>query len=221
MARATSKGTCEYCKGVFGKSGMSRHLASCPQRPAGTGNAKPTRLYHLVVEGSENPQYWMHLEMPADSTLVKLDDYVRNVWLECCGHLSAFNIAGQSYATVTDPGWSDDLKMAGVKLSRVAGPGSSFTYEYDFGSTTELNLRVVDERAAAPANKGIELLAVNEQPDIRCEVCVKPATEVYSECIYEGKGWLCDVHAESHECGEEMLLPVVNSPRVGICAYQG
>lgn len=34
-------------------------------------------------------------------------------------------------------------------------------------------------------------------------------------------GRLCDTCAESYECGEEMLLPVVNSPRVGMCAYDG
>jgi hypothetical protein len=45
-----------------------------------------------------------------------------------------------------------------------------------------------------------------EPPLISCEVCGKPATEV---CAGE------------HECGEEMLLPVVNSPRVGMCGYTG
>jgi hypothetical protein len=27
--------------------------------------------------------------------------------------------------------------------------------------------------------------------------------------------------AGGHECGEEMLLPVVNSPRVAMCGYTG
>lgn len=26
---------------------------------------------------------------------------------------------------------------------------------------------------------------------------------------------------DTHDCGEEMLLPVINSPRVGTCAYSG
>lgn len=26
---------------------------------------------------------------------------------------------------------------------------------------------------------------------------------------------------KTHECGEDMLLPVVNSPRVGMCDYTG
>jgi len=34
-------------------------------------------------------------------------------------------------------------------------------------------------------------------------------------------GWLCDECAPKHKCGEDMLLPVVNSPRVGKCGYTG
>ncbi|MBI5416950.1 hypothetical protein HZA55_03240, partial [Candidatus Poribacteria bacterium] len=49
----------------------------------------------------------------------------------------------------------------------------------------------------------------------------KQATKVCSECIYDDKGWVCDDHADTHECGEDMLLPVVNSPRIGVCAYSG
>ena len=37
----------------------------------------------------------------------------------------------------------------------------------------------------------------------------------------EGEGWVCDECAPKHKCGEDMLLPVVNSPRVGMCGYTG
>ena len=32
---------------------------------------------------------------------------------------------------------------------------------------------------------------------------------------------LCDEHAETHDCGGEYFLPVVKSPRVGVCGYTG
>ena len=35
------------------------------------------------------------------------------------------------------------------------------------------------------------------------------------------EGWLCQSCADEHECGEDMLLPVVNSPRTGVCGYAG
>ena len=64
-------------------------------------------------------------------------------------------------------------------------------------------------------------LARNDPPPIVCEVCGKPAVQVCSQCIYSGEGWVCDEHAADHPYGEEMMLPVVNSPRVGMCGYTG
>jgi hypothetical protein len=31
----------------------------------------------------------------------------------------------------------------------------------------------------------------------------------------------CDKCLTKHECGDEMSLPVVNSPRMGVCGYCG
>ena len=35
------------------------------------------------------------------------------------------------------------------------------------------------------------------------------------------KEYLCDACAKEHACGEELLQPVVNSPRAGVCGYPG
>jgi len=147
-------------------------------------------------------------------------------WLECCGHLSVFEIAGVRYAV--DAGMDDDWGMGDrnersmrVRLEKVLSPGQAGTYEYDYGTTTELRLRVISEDEAETKGKAIQVLARNTPPMILCEICGKVATNVCSQCIFEEKGWLCDDCARDHECGEEMLLPVVNSPRVGMCAYAG
>lgn len=207
---------------------MARHLESCPQRRAalGTAAAKPKarkeRLFHVVVAGRDLPGYWMHLEMPAKTTLEDLDDFLRDTWVECCGHLSAFNIAGRTYMSAGGAGL-DGLSDRTMKyaLEKVLTPGSSCLYEYDFGTTTELVLRVTSERTGVASEDGILEMAVNLSPDIRCDSCGAVATQVCSQCIWEGDGWLCDECAEDHECGEDMLLPVVNSPRVGMCACAG
>ena len=47
------------------------------------------------------------------------------------------------------------------------------------------------------------------------------ATNVCVQCIYEDAEWLCNDCSEEHECGEDMMLPIVNSPRVGVCGYCG
>ncbi len=108
--KATYIGVCEFCHGEFDKGKMTQHLKSCKQRKAklaeetgaNDGAKEMTKLYHIVVEGKRLPMYWMHLEVPATDTLDDLDTFLRDTWLECCGHLSAFEIAGVSYMSQTD-----------------------------------------------------------------------------------------------------------------------
>ncbi len=229
MSRQTSKGTCTFYHGEFSKSAMARHLETCEQKAITEAKAgshqkvQKTRKYHIVVEGRDLPMYWMHLEVTASMTLATLDQFLRDTWLECCGHLSAFEIGGVHYAI--DAGMDDDWDMGEksmrVRLDKVLSPGQTCSYKYDYGTTTELKLRVISEREVEAKGKAIQVLARNTPPVILCEICGKPATEVCSQCIFDDKGWLCDDCTEEHECGEEMLLPVVNSPRVGMCAYTG
>src|SRR5262249_49473959 len=102
-----------------------------------------------------------------------------------------------------------------VPVGEVLQPGLKFSYEYDFGSTTDLELRVVGEREGTASRKEpVRLLARNEPPEIRCERCQRPAAWVDT---FEG-GWLCE---EGRGDKEEGILPVVNSPRVGVCGYAG
>lgn len=104
----TSMGVCRFCQGEFAKSKMTQHLKSCKARSASMteqdGHAQ--RLFHLFVEGTYRPSYWMHLEVPAAATLSDLDDFLRDIWLECCGHLSEFEIGDASYSSQIDAGWS-------------------------------------------------------------------------------------------------------------------
>ena len=52
--------------------------------------------------------------------------------------------------------------------------------------------------------------------------CAEPAVQLCAECdADEGVAFLCNACAAQHECGEEMLRPVVNSPRMGVCGYSG
>ncbi|MBV1730429.1 MAG: hypothetical protein KUA33_09465 [Methanobacterium sp.] len=75
----------------------------------------------------------------------------------------------------------------------------------------------MSEQEGEAKGKSIQLLARNDPPLIACESCGKIGTQVCAECAT----WLCDECAHKHECGEDMLLPVVNSPRVGMCGYTG
>ncbi len=174
--------------------------------------------FHIVMEGRRAKAYWMHVAVPVGGTLGKLDAFLRETWLECCGHLSSFEIAGERYAS--DP-MDGDLSMK-RPLNQVVGVGMNLTYEYDYGSTTELTLKVAGLRAYGTPKGAVQLLARNEPPVILCQSCAsEPATEICAECAWEEAGWLCPACAETHTCETEMRLPVTNSPRVGVCAYVG
>lgn len=221
MATRTSRGQCQFCGKIYGKSGMSRHLQSCPARGERRAANPATQMLHLVVSGRYAPEYWLHLDVPAQASLADLDNFLRDIWLECCGHLSAFTIGGVSYVSYEDEGWDMDDESMEVPLGQVLHPGDTARYEYDFGSTTDLTIKVIEEEAGVLGHERIEILAQNEPPSIPCHVCGQRATQVCAQCSWNDQGWLCDGCSEAHACGEEMLLPVVNSPRVGVCAYTG
>jgi hypothetical protein len=99
MSRFTSYGICALCGKRTTKAAMTRHLGSClaEHEPS---RGKAARLLRLRVEDAFSPIFWMDVEMKAGATLEELDDFLRGEWLECCGHLSNFDIDGISY-TVT------------------------------------------------------------------------------------------------------------------------
>ena len=280
MARETSKGKCVYCNREFGKPSMTSHLKACKQRIAsieainsGSKKAGTTRIFHLVVQGQYLPMYWMHLEVPGGVTLAGLDQFLRDIWVECCGHLSAFKIGNVTYhwdaalaaeGNMVDrfaqlrsglseafqaeilqslpPERHDAFKQLmeslaaeqssyrpirrtssmDVKLDQVLQPGLKFTYEYDFGSTTELALKVVAEREGKlqKSRNAIQIMARNELPVVLCDNCgEKSATLIYQG--WDGpEMWLCKDCARTKRDGN-MMLPIVNSPRAGVCGYTG
>jgi len=224
MSSPSTRGRCYFCRKTFAKSGMAKHLASCPERQQSQvrqnkqSQAETERILHLFVEGDDRPEYWQHVELPETMTLLKLDRWLREVWLECCGHMSAFHIGGQSYARQADKELGF-RSMQRVWLGNLVGRGDRFGYDYDFGTMTTLRFKVVDEREGVFGKERVEPMAVNEPPDIRCQ-CGAPATQVCGLCLAGDESYaFCDTCAPDHECGEEMLLPVLNSPRMGVCGY--
>jgi hypothetical protein len=226
LTRSTSKGTCSYCAGSYAKSAISRHLKACQARKEendasigkDSGRGRARAIFHLKVEAQYLPMYWLHIEIPAKATLEDLDSFLRAVWLECCGHLSSFEICGETFISeVMEP---EDRSMM-VALDKVMAPGMKFDYIYDFGTSTELLLTVVSAREGLAQDKAVRIMARNDPPDIRCDVCGKPATGVCCVCSDEATGRVCGECGKKHECGEDMLLPVVNSPRLGMCDYTG
>ncbi|HYI11228.1 MAG TPA: hypothetical protein VEK57_19385 [Thermoanaerobaculia bacterium] len=169
--------------------------------------------------------YWLDLDVKSNAPLQQLDEFLRGIWLECCGHLSSFEVGGTSYVVVM----ADDFfgryphqRSMSTRVSAAVPPaGTLFAYEYDFGSTTRLRLKVVAQHQAPSRRDAVRLLARNEAPVWACEECGGAATALCVECSYERDAFFCDAHGADHECGEETMLPVVNSPRMGVCGYTG
>jgi hypothetical protein len=215
MARKAYHGTCLLCGKRLSKAGITRHLKACIASHPGPGHkTKEGDLVHLRVESTYSPLYWLDIEMPGVRTLAHLDQFLRKEWLECCGHLSSFYIRTHSYGD----GY-EDRSMAPLLKRVLPEPGIPFSYEYDFGSTTRLTLRVVAWRQGPIPGEPVRILARNEPPVWPCAVCGKPAQWVCSFCFDEPAPFYCDEHGTTHECEEDGLSPVVDSPRMGVCGY--
>lgn len=221
-ARPTREGKCELCGETLSKRVMSRHLQSCreknPPKTSGSASLRKDKVFHVVAEGRDLPDYWMHLEARAEATLLRLDGLLREVWLECCGHMSAFTIEKTRYSVAPLVEWEE--RGMNIPLEKILRPGMKFYHDYDFGTTTHLALKVISEKEQLVGKKTAWVLARNLPPQIPCDLCDKLATRVCSSC-WGNEKWVCDDCAPKHECGAEMLLPVVNSPRSGMCGYDG
>ena len=106
-----------------------------------------------------------------------------------------------------------------VSLARVLKVGQKFSYIYDYGSSTYVNLKVLGEREGIVLDEEdtVQLLAQNTAPEFACIVCGKPATMV--ALGYYGESIADSVYCT--ECAEEQVeegrtLPITNSPRVGV-----
>jgi hypothetical protein len=217
--RVQSKGDCVYCKRPLSRGGMARHLPTCKARQQAVTQAKgkgTQSLYHVQVQDTYGDDYWLHLEINGDSTLETLDDYLRMIWLECCGHLSHFAVGNA---------WGDRELAMNRKIHQVLQPGVELVHVYDYGTTSETHLKVVAVRQGQPLTKHpITLMARNHPQTVSCMECDQAANWLCIECIYEeeGTGFLCDDHLEEHphdDYGEPVSL--VNSPRMGMCGYDG
>lgn len=206
------KGRCVYCGKLYTGGGMSRHLAS---HLAKLPSAKGKQALHLKVNDRYGP-YFLHLLMDGKAPLERLDDFLRAIWLECCGHLSQF-----AYGR-----WEEELPMH-LPAGRLFEPGSGLHYAYDFGSTTELVIKCLHiYPIELPADQDVYLLSRNEPLQRPCDHCrQQPAEWICSVHVSDEEMHFCGACSETHqaECpdAEYALLPVVNSPRMGVCAYDG
>ena len=251
-----SEGKCLFCRKTFAKAGINRHLSTHIKEKEKSG--KPGQSFFVKVETSKrwgSTPYFLSLWIDGETTLQDLDNFLRNIWLDCCGHLSAFRdpsgrINGilydkdedemdEDFEDEDDDDEEDDDVFGSLfgyqreddiskkcKAGKIFFIGLVMDYEYDFGSTTELRITVMDEYSVK-ADEDIVLLSRNEPLKIICSICGKvPATQMCPYCIYEEGAEFCDQCAKKHakkceDFDEDSSMPIVNSPRSGVCGYTG
>lgn len=213
MEYQTPKSKCLLCGSEFTTIGIRKHISACLKKQSEIRKNRLTKKYIcLSVQAIDDKDYFLFLLVSDSATLDDLDNFLRKIWLECCGHLSAFSIEK----------WGEELLMT-EKIKSVASTVSSLNYAYDFGSTTELIINFMgDYSCPVDDHATIKIISRNSQPIVPCDKCGEfPAVKICSECQCDGGGWLCAKCARHHECGEDGFLPVVNSPRAGVCGYCG
>jgi hypothetical protein len=212
-----TRGKCAFCGRDLTKGGMAKHLKTCPKRQESmaTATGKEQTLYHLQIRDSWKSDYWLHVEMNGSATLKHLDVYLRAIWLECCGHLSSFILEN----------WDAEIAK-NSKADKVFTPGVELTHIYDFGDSSETLIKVVAQREGKALSKHpIYLMARNESPAMNCIYCDQPARWICRGCSDElnEPGTLCDKHADEDPHVDDYgdPLEIFNSPRSGMCGYDG
>jgi hypothetical protein len=203
-----SEGRCIYCNQIFSKRGMGKHLAEIEK----TDSDKNTQSYHhIVVDASE---MFLHLLVKGDTKMKNIDQFLRDIWLECCGHLSGFGHK------------NFDIEMH-HKVDDVFEPGMKIFHDYDYGTTTRLLLKGL-KQYRLNLRENIILLSRNEPLKIMCTSCKKkPAIHFCTICIWESDdAYFCESCSEMHKKNCEDFddygsMPIVNSPRMGVCGYSG
>lgn len=226
----SNKGRCRICGKTYVSSGMSRHLLSCIDKESMTDGIpeRLEKLYEIHVTDKYQKDYWLFIEINGSEKLKTLDKFLREIWCECCGHLSMFTINGSDYSCLPDSIYAEyDMN---VSISKVLYEGLKFTYEYDFGSSTDLILTVKNVIRGKKIKDGIRLLARNEMPEDTCSVCKKEKAAYINTYArsYDDVVFLCEKCNDLLNEGELdidvdpfALRDVCNSPRMGVCGYCG
>lgn len=230
MQEHITEGKCLFCEKSFKKARISRHLDTHLSKLV--LEKKPGKSFHLKIESDPrwgSSPYFLHLWVDGNAKLEDIDELLRYIWLECCGHMSAFRYLRGRNIDFVKPGVLlgeyDEIQI-NQKADKVLHSNLKLTYEYDFGSTTELQLTVINEYPVK-ADAKIVLLSRNEPFIIECSSCLKnPATKICSVCVYDEESCFCNECAKKHakaceDFADYAQMPVVNSPRMGVCAYEG
>ncbi|MBW9152928.1 SEC-C metal-binding domain-containing protein [Clostridium estertheticum] len=224
MERYDLKGKCYYCNEKLSERTVKRHVKGCSVRKEKIGesiaSSKKTKGQYIlsILPQYGSKEYSLYIAIDIDLTLKNLDSFLRDIWLECCGHLSSFIIDDINYDSCVEDEFElfPETETMDFKLRQVISVGDKFKYDYDFGSTTALKLEVIDEYVVGENYSQIEILTRNDEIQNFCANCNQKAK--YFD--YEEEKYFCeDCVDEDADMVDE--IEYTNSPRDGVCGYVG
>ncbi len=202
---SSNTGICFLCNEELNHRSITKHVKKCLGNDASHQPSEKECIFLIKVYCGK--EFWLYIEINGSAKLEDLDYYLRGVWLECCDHMSQFKINRQLYSY---DGGMNKIIYRTLKLD--------IEFDYDFGSTTWVEGKVISSRPGQLKNK-IRLVARNHLPaDIVCDIYQNKPDFICTEC----NKLICETCQEDHDgCTEDFMLPVVNSPRMGVCGYCG
>ena len=203
-----SKINCKFCNKKFGKKAFDTHLSEC------ISNSQNNKSGYLIEFMSQseitNKDYSIFAIFGTKCKFSHIDNFLKRIWCECCGHMSTLDV----YESIND----DELIQKEIKFDILISKyelAYQFTYEYDMGTTTTIYFRIVKKLDGNDNNLNIDLVYQNEPFKLKCKFkCKKEALYTYEYDIICEE---CKNNVDEPEC----VLHIVNSPRVGMCGYEG
>jgi hypothetical protein len=206
-----SEGHCIFCNEYFSQKDINKHLATHLKTKEKEDKGKKTNGYnHIVVEADV---MFLHLLVRSTCEMEEIDNFLRVIWLDCCGHMSGFHLK------------KGEIEMDDI-VGNVLTPKTKISHDYDYGTTTRTfikSIKVYD----LDFDDDIVLLSRNESLKIMCSLCnTKPATVLCSVCLWESNAYFCKTCSKKHaktcdDFEDYARMDVVNSPRMGECGYEG
>lgn len=160
------QGRCYYCNKELTERTIKRHMKNCSEMKQAIEDkmrdAKTVRDQFIIsIKDKYKPGvYCLYVSLDANLQLQHLDKLIRDIWVECCEHLSTFYIDKEMYHDNSDGQYEMNFY-----LKDLLEVGKKFEYQYDFTSATHLVLEVVDMIKVSSEFSQMEIIARNNEED--------------------------------------------------------
>lgn len=225
-------GPCRLCGETYTGQGITSHLKRCLADHANQGALHHGLLVGVRADGYGG-RYWLYMLVRPEASLFDLDGHLRATWLESIGRPSAFDIEGRQYPNTLEAdevGSDSPIRSMDTDVGSVIRPRTDFKYLYDLQHRDRFELVVYDPYPCPsslvddPSEADVVTVARNEAGDAECATCEGEASLICPACagadVEEGF-YACESCRDEHDEHDAELLPIVNSPRMGVGGFRG